>query len=193
MTQHTAMVEVTPEPQPASNGAVREALRAEIINTPETADFMAGVPIEAQHQRERWGADHDAGKAPLDWFWLIGYLAQKAATAQMSGDTEKALHHTISTGAALANWHAAISGKDTAMRPGIEPPVPLSYPSPASVDEGLVEAALRLTSRLDVLENNCRRLGCGVPAQTNALVADIRRLRDALSRRSPAAEQGEGK
>jgi len=101
----------------------REALRREIINSPETADFMAGVPIEAAHQRERWGADHDAGKTPVDWFWLIGYLAQKAANSSVKGDTEKALHHTISTAAALANWHAALSGADTAMRPGILPPM----------------------------------------------------------------------
>jgi hypothetical protein len=97
-------------------------VRDEIINTPETADFMAGVPLEAAHQRERWGADHDAGKQPLDWFWLIGYLAQKAATSAMAGDNEKALHHTISTAAALANWHAALSGKSNAMRPGISLP-----------------------------------------------------------------------
>jgi hypothetical protein len=98
----------------------REAIRAEIINTPETADFMAGVPLEAAHQRERWSVDHDAGKTPFDWFWLIGYLAQKAASAQIAGNTEKAKHHTISTAAALANWHAQLDGL-TAMRPGIGP------------------------------------------------------------------------
>jgi hypothetical protein len=107
-----------------------EAIRQEIINSPETADFMAGVPLEAAHQRERWGAEHDAGKSPFDWFWLIGYLAQKAADAQSRGDTDKALHHTISTGAALANWHAAISGKSTSMRPGIEPPAALTTGAP---------------------------------------------------------------
>jgi hypothetical protein len=100
----------------------REELRRQIINTPETANFMAGVPIEAAHQRERWPSDHDAGKTPFDWFWLVGYLAQKAASAAVAGDTEKAKHHTISTAAALANWHASLSGEHTAMRPGIEPP-----------------------------------------------------------------------
>jgi hypothetical protein len=110
----------------ASNGigepdrVLVEALRSEIINTPETADFMAGVPIEAAHQRERWGASHDAGKTPFDWFWLVGYLAQKAATAAVAGNHEKAMHHTISTAAALANWHAALNG-NTEMRPGIGP------------------------------------------------------------------------
>ncbi len=93
-----------------------------LINTPETADFVKGVRAEAAHQRERWGVDHDAGKAPLDWFWLIGYLAQKAATSAMSGDVEKAKHHIISTAAAMANWHLALSGGDNRMRPGIEPP-----------------------------------------------------------------------
>jgi predicted transcriptional regulator len=116
-----------PQPEgvkrPADDGK-REAIRAEIINTPETADFMAGVPIEAAHQRERWGSSHDAGKKPEDWFWLIGYLAQKALRAQNAGDTTKALHHTISTAAALGNWHAAIAGVDTSMRPGILPPQP---------------------------------------------------------------------
>jgi hypothetical protein len=99
-----------------------DALRKEIINTPETADFMAGVPIEAIHQRERWGSDHDEGKSPFDWFWLIGFLAQKAAHAAVIGDLEKAKHHTISTAAALANWHAALSGSDNSMRPGIMEP-----------------------------------------------------------------------
>lgn len=101
---------------------LREEIRREIINTPETADFMAGVPLEAIHQRERWGTSHDEGKSPYDWFWLVGYLAQKAADASVRGDTEKAMHHTISTAAALANWHAALSGSDNAMRPGIDPP-----------------------------------------------------------------------
>ncbi|EZP57459.1 hypothetical protein [Sphingomonas sp. RIT328] len=93
-----------------------------LVNTPETADFMAGVPLEATHQRDRWSSDHDAGKTPFDWFWLIGYLAQKAAAAAVAGDVDKARHHTISTAAALANWHAALSDADTTMRPGIEPP-----------------------------------------------------------------------
>ncbi|SDC08168.1 hypothetical protein SAMN05216337_1001208 [Bradyrhizobium brasilense] len=92
------------------------------LNRPETADFMRGVPLEANHQRKRWGAEHDEGKSPLDWFWLIGYLAQKAASSAVAGDLEKAKHHTISTAAALANWHLQLSGADTSMRPGIADP-----------------------------------------------------------------------
>lgn len=92
-----------------------------LINSPETADWLRGVPLEAAHQIERWGAEHDAGKTAWDWFWLIGYLAQKAAGAQVAGDASKAKHHTISTAAALLNWHRQISGENTAMRPGIDP------------------------------------------------------------------------
>jgi rubredoxin len=92
------------------------------INSPELQDFRTGVMLEALHQRQRWGAQHDAGKAPSDWFWLIGYLAGKALASAMAGDVEKAKHHCISTAAVLANWHAFVSGDHTAMRPGIAPP-----------------------------------------------------------------------
>lgn len=98
----------------------RDALAAK-LNSPELRDFAAGVVMEAAHQRERWGAAHDAGKEPQDWFWLLGYLGGKALKAHTSGDHDKAMHHTISSAAALANWHAAISGAHTAMRPGIDP------------------------------------------------------------------------
>lgn len=97
------------------------ALQA-LLNVPEVDDFAKGVVAEAAHQRHRWPSDHDAGKSPFDWFWLVGYLAQKAAAAAVAGDLEKAKHHTISTAAALANWHLALIGADTSMRPGIEPP-----------------------------------------------------------------------
>lgn len=93
-----------------------------LLNTPLIVDWFEGVRVEAAHQVERWGSDHDAGKTPLDWFWLIGFLAQKAATSALSGDSEKAKHHTISTGAAMFNWFRALSGDDSRMRPGIEPP-----------------------------------------------------------------------
>lgn len=90
-------------------------------DTPETGDFFKGVPLEAAHQRARWGSEHDSGKSPADWFWLVGYLAGKCLAAHVAGDSEKALHHTISTAAALANWHMAIKDAGN-MRPGIEEP-----------------------------------------------------------------------
>lgn len=101
------------------------ALRAKLaeaerlLNTPELHDFAAGVVREAAHQRERWGSNHDAGKTPEDWFWLLGYLSGKILRALAAGDKDKALHHAISSSAALANWHAAIQGSHTAMRPGV--------------------------------------------------------------------------
>ncbi len=89
------------------------------INTPEILDFVKAVQLEAQHQRLKWGADGDAGKSDLDWYWLLGYLAQKA----VNGPTpEKRLHHCITTAAACLNWHAAKLGVYAAMRPGIEAP-----------------------------------------------------------------------
>jgi hypothetical protein len=102
--------------------ALKAALAAcEAIDTPELHDFAKGVVLEAQHQRSRWGTEHDSGKEPSDWFWLIGYLAGKCLASHLAGNTDKALHHAITAAAALANWHAAILGK-TDMRPGIEPP-----------------------------------------------------------------------
>lgn len=121
--------------------AFARAIEQRLLNTPELHDFARAVVLEALHQRARWGSQHDTGKAPADWFWLIGYLGGKALhhaqevdhlrrLSAPSTDTlvtlgrhgEKALHHTISAAAALANWHAAIAGLDNTMRPGIEPP-----------------------------------------------------------------------
>lgn len=104
--------------------AEKNAQIAELLaerDNPQVVDFTSAVALEAMHQRARWGSDHDAGKTPFDWFWLIGYLAQKAADAAVRGDIFKAQHHTISTAAALANWHTALGGGDDAMRPGIMP------------------------------------------------------------------------
>lgn len=92
------------------------------LNTPEVRSFMDGVNNEAAHQRARWGVEHDAGKSAADWFWLLGYVAGKALQADKVGDTEKLLHHIVTTAAVCANWHLNVSGADTSMRPGIEPP-----------------------------------------------------------------------
>jgi hypothetical protein len=102
-----------------------ERLKA-IINTPEIEDWMNGVAREAAHQQERWGVEHDGGKTPADWFWLIGYLAGKALFAAIAGNVAKLKHHTISTGAVLLNWHRHASGAMTRMRPGIVPPAELA-------------------------------------------------------------------
>lgn len=101
--------------------AADELLRLDaIVNQPQSDDFLRAVSTEAEHQRQRWGSEHDAGKEPADWFWLVGYLAGKALHAHADGKSMKAEHHVITTAAALANWHAAITGKHTGMRPGID-------------------------------------------------------------------------
>lgn len=97
--------------------AETEDLKA-LVNAPEVEAFLRGCHIEAVHQVERWGTAHDRAKRPADWFWLVGYLAGKALHAAAAGDIEKAKHHTISTAAALYNWHCAISGTDVRMCPG---------------------------------------------------------------------------
>lgn len=93
-----------------------------LINSPETEDWMKAVPLEAVHQIERFGSSHDSGKSPADWFWLIGYLSGKALASAILGDLTKAKHHTISTAAVLLNWHRALTGENTKMRPGIQEP-----------------------------------------------------------------------
>ncbi len=94
----------------------------QLLNCPEIHRFADGVVLEAVHQRERHGSDRPEGKQSSDWFWLVGFLAGKALNAALSLNVEKALHHTISAAAALANWHAMLLGADTRTRAGIVPP-----------------------------------------------------------------------
>lgn len=79
-----------------------------LLNTPLLEPFAQAVVAEAQHQVYRHGFDHDARKDAYAWLWLLGYLVGKAARAANDGDHDKALHHTITAGAALANWHRQI-------------------------------------------------------------------------------------
>lgn len=84
-----------------------------LINSPHTASFLEAVKLEAAHQRDRWGVPADRGKSAENWFWLVGYLAGKCLRAAITGDREKAKHHTISTAAACANWFEAIDRDNT--------------------------------------------------------------------------------
>lgn len=79
-----------------------------MIDTPEIEDFLNGTRLEARHQIERWGDAHDRSKSAENWYWLVGYLAGKALRSAIAGDRDKALHHCISSAAALLNWHSAI-------------------------------------------------------------------------------------
>lgn len=109
-----------------------------LLNSPELHDFSKAVVLEAAHQRERFGSGQDAGKEPSDWFWLLGYLSGKALKAATTGDHDKALHHCISSAAVLANWHAALTGADNFMRPGIaeekQPDVGGGHCTPSTTD-----------------------------------------------------------
>lgn len=95
-----------------------ERLR-DLISRPYIGTWTDEIIVEAAHQRDRWGANHDHGKAPEDWFWLIGYLAGKCLAAHRAGDAAKAHHHTVSTAAVLAHWAAAIDGNEGVFRPGL--------------------------------------------------------------------------
>lgn len=102
----------------ADTGRRAEEMEA-LISRPYIGAWSDEILIEAAHQRTRYGADHDHGKAPEDWFWLIGYLAGKALAAHKAGNAAKAHHHTVSTGAVLAHWAAAIDGNEEIFRPGL--------------------------------------------------------------------------
>lgn len=99
---------------PPRDGLLRDAaaeLRRmhDLISNAHIEDFLEAVRLEAAHQRQRWGSAHDREKSAEHWYWLVGYLAGKALRAAIDGDQDKALHHTISSAAALSHWHAAVS------------------------------------------------------------------------------------
>lgn len=115
--QFHALPRAEREARAATEASELEKLRA-LVNSPHTNDFLHSVRMEVAHQVERWGTVHDRAKEPADWFWLLAYLSGKALAAHIAGDVEKAKHHTISSAAMLANWHAAIACADNRMQPG---------------------------------------------------------------------------
>jgi hypothetical protein len=92
------------------------------VNTPRADEFFGAVSMEAAHQIQRWGADHDAGKRTEDWITLYTYLLGKAAKAYWSGDQEKLKHHVITAAAVSLNWWRRLVGVSSSMRPGIADP-----------------------------------------------------------------------
>lgn len=88
-----------------------------IIHTPESEEFLKGVAIEAEYQRQLHGID--TTEARFDWaqyFWVTSYLLNKALAACKSGEGngEKAKHHLTTTAALISNWHNALTGKPAA-------------------------------------------------------------------------------
>jgi len=77
----------------------------QIINNPELDNFISAIKTEAAHQIKRWGSEHDKGKSPEDWMWVIAYLSTKATQAHRYKDFDKYKHHIITTAAACLNWH----------------------------------------------------------------------------------------
>lgn len=80
-----------------------------MVNNPHTDEFLPAVKLEAAHQRDRWGDAHGRGKSAEHWFWVVE-AQHHHLRAVISG--ENALHHIISSAAALANWYEAIK-RDT--------------------------------------------------------------------------------
>jgi hypothetical protein len=80
-----------------------------ILDIPALEPFLSAAEAEAKHQVYRWGEEHDATKTAWDWFWTLGYLGSKAAHAALARNWEKALHHTVTAAAMLANWHRHIA------------------------------------------------------------------------------------
>lgn len=79
-----------------------------LINTPELNDFPKAVLIEAVHQRERWGEDHDKSKSVSDWLRLFTHLNAKIGKADWDNDIDKVKHHVITLAAVANNFHAEI-------------------------------------------------------------------------------------
>ncbi|MFM0432372.1 hypothetical protein PQQ75_25400 [Paraburkholderia aspalathi] len=88
-----------------------------IINSPESDEFLKGVSIEAEYQRQLHGVDVTEGRFDWhQWFWVTGYLLGKALAACKSGEGngEKAKHHLVTTAALIHNWHNTLTGKPAA-------------------------------------------------------------------------------
>ena len=140
--------------------AERDRLHA-LINTVELVDFPKAVLLESAHQEERWGTTDREGKTPYDWHWLVAHLAGRALShhkeaerieamlvksgfthSQIAYHREKAVHHCITTAAALSHWHASMLGKHTNMRAGHVP----NGSMPELADGGILDGSNRTTS-----------------------------------------------
>lgn len=117
------MVQLAPSQEVLALRAEVDRLRA-LINNPHTEEFLSAVQYEAAHQRYRFGEAESRQKSAENWFWLIGRLVGKCLRAVITGDREKALHHTISSAAALANWFEAIKHDKSGSGQGLDLDLP---------------------------------------------------------------------
>lgn len=89
-----------------------------VICTPENNEFLKGVAIEAEYQRQKHGVDTTDGRFDWhQWFWVVGYLLGKALAACRNGSAdngEKAKHHLVTTAALIYNWHNVLIGMPAA-------------------------------------------------------------------------------
>ncbi|TAI67637.1 hypothetical protein [Bradyrhizobium sp. Leo170] len=88
-----------------------------MISAPYTPKRLLERAASIDKQVEKWSGN--AGYA--DTFRMEAWALRMAAAAATAGDVDKTRHHTISTAAALLNWHRHLSGTSREMRPGIDP------------------------------------------------------------------------
>jgi hypothetical protein len=91
------------------------------ISNPEINNFMEGVAIEAAHQVERWGEEHDADKTFEQWTALLVRLLGKFVDANWNRDRDKALHHLITIAAVCSNAHRQMVKLKLAVEEGSKP------------------------------------------------------------------------
>lgn len=120
-----------------------------LINNPHTEEFLSATQYEAAHQRYRFGESQDRQKSAENWFWLIGRLVGKCLRAVITGDRDKALHHTISSAAALANWYQAIKLDTSGCGEGLDLDLPSIETSEAEAQHVAMGSILLRTGAND--------------------------------------------
>jgi hypothetical protein len=162
-----------PEPQPASNDAVREAL--------DLADnFLGMLDAHSENMREYLEADD---QAVVDaWKADLAYLRERHSSPSPASN--------YAVREPFGYWVEQRHAEPVLLRKPAYIPEPndnrsvtplYASPSPASVDEGLVEAVR------GAMRNAEFKRG-----EVVLHASDWLKITDALSRRSPVAEQGEG-